>query len=64
MYYINITDLETNKSWKEKFDSYYIFRKRVIKLEHSKKLFITSRSNLWYTIKHKNNGDRKIKISK
>lgn len=46
MYYINITDLETNKSWKEEFGSYYIFRKRVIKLEHSKKLFITSRSNL------------------
>ena len=46
MYYINITDLETGKSWKEEFDSYYFFRKRVIKLEHSKKLFITSRSNL------------------
>jgi len=46
MYYINITDLETGKSWEEKFGSYYFFRKRVIKLEHSKKLFITSRSNL------------------
>lgn len=46
MYYINITDLETGKNWKEEFDSYYLFRKRVIKLEHSKKLFITSRNNL------------------
>ena len=46
MYYINITDLETGKSWKEEFNSYYIFRKRVIKLKHSKKLFVTSRSNL------------------
>lgn len=46
MYYINITDLETSKSWKEEFDSYYFFRKRVIKLKYSKKLVVTSRSAL------------------
>lgn len=46
MYFINITDNTTNKSWKEEFDSYYLFRKRVMKLKYSKKLRITSRSTL------------------
>jgi hypothetical protein len=46
MYYINICDKATGKSWKEEFESYYDFRKRVMKLNHSKKLIITSRSNL------------------
>ena len=46
MYFINLHDKTTNKNWKEEFDSYYFFRKRVIKLEHSKKLFVTSRSAL------------------
>ena len=46
MYYINITDLETSKSWKEEFDSYYFFRKRIMKLKYSKKLVVTSRSAL------------------
>lgn len=46
MLFINIYDKSTGKSWREEFDSYYFFRKRVIKLEHSKKLFVTSRSNL------------------
>lgn len=46
MYYINIYDKTTGKSWKESFESYYLFRKRVIKLKYSKKLMITSRSNL------------------
>lgn len=46
MYFINITDNTTNKSWKEEFDSYYLFRKRVVKLNYSKKLRITSRSTL------------------
>lgn len=46
MYFINITDNTTNKSWKEEFNSYYLFRKRVIKLGYSKKLRITSRSTL------------------
>lgn len=44
MYFINIYDKSTNKSWEEKFESYYFFRKRVAKLKYSKKLFITSRS--------------------
>lgn len=46
MYYIEIYCYETEKSWIEKFDSYYLFRKRVIKLEHSKRLVILSRSLL------------------
>ena len=46
MYYIEILDLSTNKRWTEEFTSYYIFRKRVIKLGYSKKLMIISRSNL------------------
>lgn len=46
MYYINILDTTNNKSWKEEFDSYYLFRKRVMKLKYSKKLMITSRSAL------------------
>lgn len=46
MYFINIFDKTTNKNWKEEFDSYYFFRKRVIKLKYSKKLVVTSRSAL------------------
>lgn len=46
MYYINIMDLNTGKEWQEKFDSYYLFRDRVIKLKYSKKLIILSRSRL------------------
>lgn len=46
MFYINILDKSTGKSWKEEFDSYYLFRKRVVKLNYSKKLRITSRSIL------------------
>ena len=45
-FYINIYDKTTNKSWKEEFDSYYFFRKRVTKLKYSKKLVVTSRSAL------------------
>ena len=45
-YFINIFDTTTNKTWCEEFDSYYFFRKRVMKLEHNKKLFVTSRSTL------------------
>lgn len=46
MYYIDIYDNSTKKSWREEFDSYFNFRKRVIKLKYSKKLVIISRSNL------------------
>lgn len=46
MYFINIYDKTTNKSWQEVFYSYYSFRKRVIKLKYSKKLKVISRSNL------------------
>ena len=46
MYYLNIMDLTTGKEWKEEYDSYYLFRKRVMKLKYSKKLIILSRSKL------------------
>lgn len=46
MYFINIFDKSTNKSWQEEFESYYLFNKRVTKLKYSKKLVITSMSNL------------------
>ena len=46
MYYIIVMDLTTGHEWKEEFDSYYFFRKRVIKLKHSKKLIILERSRM------------------
>lgn len=46
MYFINLYDKLTGKSWNEEFESYYLFRKRYTKLKYSKKLVITSRSNL------------------
>lgn len=46
MYFINIYDKSTSKSWQEDFDSYYLFSKRVTKLKYSKKLVVTSRSTL------------------
>lgn len=46
MYYIEIYDSSSKRTWTENFDSYYLFRKRVIKLNHSSKLFIIARSNL------------------
>jgi hypothetical protein len=46
MYFINIVDKTTQKGWCETFDSYYLFRKRVMKLKYSKKLVMTSYSNL------------------
>ena len=46
MFEINIYDTTTKKSWEEEFDSYYLFRKRYNKLRFSKKLVMTSYSNL------------------
>ena len=46
MFYINIFDNTTNKAWREEFESYYLFKKRVNKLRYSKKLVVTSRSAL------------------
>ena len=46
MYFIEIYDKTNDNSWKEEFDSYYIFRKRVIKLKYSKKLIMIARSLL------------------
>lgn len=45
-YFINIFDTTANKTWCEEFDSYYFFKKRIIKLKYSKKLVVTSRSAL------------------
>lgn len=45
-YFINIYDNSTSKSWKEEFESYYLFRKRYIKLKYSKKLVVISHSDL------------------
>lgn len=46
MYEITIYDTTTNKTWTETFNSYYFFRKRVMKLKYSKKLKIISKSSL------------------
>ena len=46
MYFINLYDKTTGKSWQEEFESYYFFRKRIMKLKYSKKLVVLSRSNL------------------
>lgn len=46
MYFINIVDKTTQKGWRETFDSYYLFRKRVVKLKHSNKLTMIYRSLL------------------
>lgn len=45
-FYINIYDKSTNKSWKEEFDSYYLFKKRYNKLRFSNKLVMLGHSNL------------------
>lgn len=39
---IDILDTTTNKQWTERYNSYYFFRRRIIKLRHSKKLKILS----------------------
>ncbi|MBR2857689.1 hypothetical protein IKE96_00490 [bacterium] len=47
MYYtIEIYSYKTERSWIEKYESYYLFRKRVVKLRFSKDLVILSRSLL------------------
>ena len=45
-YFINIYDRATGNAWREEFESYYFFRKRIMKLKYSKKLVVTSRSAL------------------
>jgi len=45
MYWIEILNKTTGENWKEEFTSYYLFKKRVTKIQFSKKLVITSRSN-------------------
>ena len=48
MYFINIYDKTTDKSWEERYESEYLFRKRLTKLKYSKKLVVTSKSNIAY----------------
>lgn len=48
MYFINIYDKTTDKSWEERYESEYLFRKRLTKLKYSKKLVVTSKSNITY----------------
>ena len=48
MYFINIYDKTTDKSWEERYESEYLFRKRLTKLKYSKKLIVTSKSNIAY----------------
>lgn len=46
MYEIKILDNTTKKTFNENYDSYYLFRKRVMKLRYSSKLIMLSHSNL------------------
>lgn len=46
MYEIKIKDNTTKKVFTEPYDSYYLFRKRVMKLRHSSKLTMVSHSGL------------------
>lgn len=39
---IKIFNTETNKTWIEKFESYYFMQKRLNKLKYSKKLKVLS----------------------
>lgn len=42
MYELTIYDKEKDRKWVEYYDSYYLFRKRIIKLRYSKRLIILS----------------------
>lgn len=46
MFFIKIYDKSKDTSWTENFESYFLFRKRFMKLKYSKKLLVTSHSNL------------------
>ena len=39
-YELDIMDKETKRVWTEKYDSYYLYKKRIIKLRYSKRLVI------------------------
>ena len=47
-FYMNVYDKTTGNAWREEFESYYFFRKRLTKLKYSKKLVVTSKSNIAY----------------
>jgi hypothetical protein len=46
MFEIKILDIVNDKVFNENYDSYYLFRKRVIKLRYSVKLIMLSHSSL------------------
>lgn len=48
MYFIKLYDKTTDKSWEERYEIEYLFRKRLTKLKYSKKLIVTSKSNIVY----------------
>lgn len=41
-YELVIMDIQTKRTWTEYYDSYYLYRKRIIKLRYSKRLRIIS----------------------
>lgn len=41
MWIIFIVDRETGREWKEEYDNYQDYRKRLIKLNYSKKLMVS-----------------------
>ena len=45
MYYVELLDNKTKKTFTKQFDSYYFFRKFLTKVRYSKKLTILSHSN-------------------
>lgn len=46
MFEIKILDIVNDKVFEENYESYYLFRKRVMKLRHSSKLTMVSHSGL------------------
>lgn len=46
MFEIKILDHTTKKTFNENYDSYYLFRKRYVKLRYSKKLQIMAHSTI------------------
>ena len=46
MFKVEIQDRESGRSWEEEYESYAIYRKRIIKLRHSKKLRLLSHDPL------------------
>jgi len=41
-YELTLIDKTTNRTWTEYYDSYYLLRKRIIKITHSKRIHMLS----------------------